>query len=380
MWDELHIPVEMAFFFTSSQTGRVAAFYPGPMGATESLLELRAWDALAAANPVLAEDGAGRRGAAREPSARSTIQLVGADRRVLLARGHDPDPLAGSHRRQAGVARDRRVLRAPRSQVTNNVSGCGRRPKGAEVTNIKLGKPDVTPDAPSHTPGIKAGNSPRQLRAPAGPPARRPRDRRALDRGQREPEESDRPADAEHSTALVEALSVGRHQTTGNAGPGGGAGARLRDRERPARSSTRLCRRCVSGCGSAAQPITASGRSCSTSRSRSRRGGGRTRTPARNGWPSCSGTRSAGARRCGHCSGRGRRRSCPASAARRWSTSTCRAPTISTSLRPSTSRGWRRASSRSSSSSVARSSTPPPRGCSRPYASAGRRRPSTGFR
>jgi hypothetical protein len=54
-WDELRIPVEMAFFFDSSQAERVVAFYPGPMGATESLLELEAWRALAEANPVLSQ-------------------------------------------------------------------------------------------------------------------------------------------------------------------------------------------------------------------------------------------------------------------------------------------------------------------------------------
>ena len=39
-WEELRIPVDMAFFFHSSAAERVVAFYPGPMGATESLLEL----------------------------------------------------------------------------------------------------------------------------------------------------------------------------------------------------------------------------------------------------------------------------------------------------------------------------------------------------
>ena len=53
-WEELRIPVDMAFFFHSSAAERVVAFYPGPMGATESLLELEAWQALEAANPVLA--------------------------------------------------------------------------------------------------------------------------------------------------------------------------------------------------------------------------------------------------------------------------------------------------------------------------------------
>jgi hypothetical protein len=52
-WARLRIPVEMAFFFYSSEAERVQAFYPGPMGATESLLELGAWDDLARDNPVL---------------------------------------------------------------------------------------------------------------------------------------------------------------------------------------------------------------------------------------------------------------------------------------------------------------------------------------
>jgi hypothetical protein len=53
MWEELRIPVDMAFFFRSSTEGRVIALYPGPMGATESLLELAAWEELETANPVL---------------------------------------------------------------------------------------------------------------------------------------------------------------------------------------------------------------------------------------------------------------------------------------------------------------------------------------
>jgi hypothetical protein len=34
----------MAFFFHSSAAGRVVAFYPSPVGATESLLNVDAWD------------------------------------------------------------------------------------------------------------------------------------------------------------------------------------------------------------------------------------------------------------------------------------------------------------------------------------------------
>ena len=53
-WEELRLPVDIAFFFRSSAVGRTLAFYPGPMGATESLLPLEAWRELEAANPVLA--------------------------------------------------------------------------------------------------------------------------------------------------------------------------------------------------------------------------------------------------------------------------------------------------------------------------------------
>ena len=53
-WAELRLPVEMAFFFRNSSADRVQAFYPSPMGPTESLLGLEAWAGLERANPVLA--------------------------------------------------------------------------------------------------------------------------------------------------------------------------------------------------------------------------------------------------------------------------------------------------------------------------------------
>jgi hypothetical protein len=53
-WEELRIPVDMAFFFHSSDARRVLAYYPGPMGATESQLELSSWQELEHRNPVLA--------------------------------------------------------------------------------------------------------------------------------------------------------------------------------------------------------------------------------------------------------------------------------------------------------------------------------------
>ena len=53
-WNELQIPVAMAFFFYNSELGRVVAGYPSPGGATECELDLAAWDRLAAAYPLLA--------------------------------------------------------------------------------------------------------------------------------------------------------------------------------------------------------------------------------------------------------------------------------------------------------------------------------------
>jgi Family of unknown function (DUF5947) len=52
-WNELQIPVAMAFFFLNSVLGRVVAGYPSPGGVTECELDLAAWDRLVAAYPLL---------------------------------------------------------------------------------------------------------------------------------------------------------------------------------------------------------------------------------------------------------------------------------------------------------------------------------------
>jgi uncharacterized protein DUF5947 len=54
-WNELQIPVAMAFFFFNSELGRVVAGYPSPGGTTECELDLEAWDRLAAEHPLLGE-------------------------------------------------------------------------------------------------------------------------------------------------------------------------------------------------------------------------------------------------------------------------------------------------------------------------------------
>jgi hypothetical protein len=53
-WDSLQIPVSVAFFFLNSTLGRVAAFYPGPAGATESELPIETWDQIVGTNVDLA--------------------------------------------------------------------------------------------------------------------------------------------------------------------------------------------------------------------------------------------------------------------------------------------------------------------------------------
>lgn len=99
-WEELEIPVGLAFLFRNSVLGRMLAFYPGPAGATESELPLEAWGAVCADNPVLGvladdveallvrmpEDGAGEATCFLVPID-ACYELVGQLR--LLWRGFD---------------------------------------------------------------------------------------------------------------------------------------------------------------------------------------------------------------------------------------------------------------------------------------------------
>lgn len=52
-WDALAIPINIAFFLRNA-AGNTTALYPGPAGATESLLDLKPWDEIAASNAALA--------------------------------------------------------------------------------------------------------------------------------------------------------------------------------------------------------------------------------------------------------------------------------------------------------------------------------------
>ena len=52
-WDELEIPVGLAFFLRGSRQATVTGFYPSPAGATQCRLDLTAWDRLTATHPLL---------------------------------------------------------------------------------------------------------------------------------------------------------------------------------------------------------------------------------------------------------------------------------------------------------------------------------------
>jgi hypothetical protein len=52
-WEDLLIPINMAFFFHSSTEDRMVTLYPSPAGAVESQLRLDAWDEIMQQNRVL---------------------------------------------------------------------------------------------------------------------------------------------------------------------------------------------------------------------------------------------------------------------------------------------------------------------------------------
>jgi len=54
-WEDLRIPINMAFFLRSSLTSTMTALYPSPAGTTESLLTMGDWTDIVQKNPVLNE-------------------------------------------------------------------------------------------------------------------------------------------------------------------------------------------------------------------------------------------------------------------------------------------------------------------------------------
>lgn len=53
VWHSLMIPINLAFFYRQSATGRVVAMYPSPAGAIESTLSFDTWTEIESQNPVL---------------------------------------------------------------------------------------------------------------------------------------------------------------------------------------------------------------------------------------------------------------------------------------------------------------------------------------
>lgn len=53
-WESLALPINLTFFYHDSAAGKMTAMYPSPAGATESLLPMAKWEALAEENPRLA--------------------------------------------------------------------------------------------------------------------------------------------------------------------------------------------------------------------------------------------------------------------------------------------------------------------------------------
>lgn len=54
-WEEMMIPINMAFFIFSRTEKKTVALYPSPAGAIESQLPLYAWDEMVNDNPILKE-------------------------------------------------------------------------------------------------------------------------------------------------------------------------------------------------------------------------------------------------------------------------------------------------------------------------------------
>jgi|HubBroStandDraft_4_1064222.scaffolds.fasta_scaffold00007_35 hypothetical protein len=52
-WDALQVPISLVFFFYNSIEKKMVAFYPSPVGATESLLPLGTWEEIVARYPDL---------------------------------------------------------------------------------------------------------------------------------------------------------------------------------------------------------------------------------------------------------------------------------------------------------------------------------------
>ena len=111
-WASLQIPIGLAFFMRSSASDRSSRFYPSPAGATESELPLESWQALVAANPVLARlDADGEALVVNRLSDPPQYAILPIDRCYELV-GLIKHPWEGISRRRRTRPRPCRVLRA----------------------------------------------------------------------------------------------------------------------------------------------------------------------------------------------------------------------------------------------------------------------------
>ena len=53
-WNDLALPINLAFFYQNSATGKTVALYPGPAGVTESLVPLKSIEELLGEHPAFA--------------------------------------------------------------------------------------------------------------------------------------------------------------------------------------------------------------------------------------------------------------------------------------------------------------------------------------
>ncbi len=109
-WDELMIPVNMAFIFRSSGSKHVMAFYPSPAGATESLLDLEGWETLTSSNPILHGLEPDVRGASHQPCEECARALHCSYRCLLPACGPDSPLLERTERRNGDLGSDWRLF------------------------------------------------------------------------------------------------------------------------------------------------------------------------------------------------------------------------------------------------------------------------------
>ena len=190
----------MAFFFHSTAAGRVQAFYPSPMGPTESLLGLEAWAELERANPVLGT---------LAPDVEALLV-----NRARGARGHWIVPidecyalvgLIRTHWRGfTGGAEVWEELARFFETLDRRAKPATRTRKGAhDMPKLRLGGAQTPTDAPTHIKGVKQGNSKGNYEKQVGHLPDGRRTAASVDGHQPGAARADRPAHAEPAAGLA---------------------------------------------------------------------------------------------------------------------------------------------------------------------------------